>query len=130
MKRDDIYILERLLMQFANAYKELSTVSANTPKEELGKLKMTRINSLLTQANAFLDVSARPFNDFTVFSDDNITYSDAVLVTGQYVECFKAFRDGNMKHRYGKWFWVVDSEDNDAEEKRYIAVNDTKSLDD
>lgn len=39
------------------------------------------------------------------------------LVLGQYLTCFEALRARHIEHRHGKWFWLIEIEDEGGQKR-------------
>ncbi len=108
MKINDIEIFEKLHLQIKDIYTELSVLSKKSPDGQINKFKLKFVNQLLEQANRFLAEKYEPFNDFTLFQENNMpSNSDVVFVVSQYIKCLEKFKYDNIQCLSGKWFWII-----------------------
>ena len=64
---------------------EFLELSKKKPDGPLNKFKLQRVNQLLELANTYFESNDRPFQDFTIFSDDQLpTNSDVRMILSQY----------------------------------------------
>lgn len=91
---------------------EFLELSKKKPDEPLNKFKLRRVNQLLEQANTYLDLTDRPFADFSVFPDDELpTNSDVRVMLSQYRVCLSKFKHANTTYRDGLGnCWIIDGE--------------------
>lgn len=109
---------QRLCGQLRAAKAEIDALSGKSddaPAQAVSEIKLRLIDQLLGRANQFLG-EARPF-DFAGFAAQSATHSDVALVLGQYISCFEALRARHLEHRHGKWFWLIEIEDEGGQKR-------------
>ena len=109
MKKENVEIFEKLYIQIKDIHNELSILSKKSPDGAINKFKLKFINQLLSSANGILDDTYKPFNDFTLFQEDDMpTNSDIVLIISQYIKCLDKFKRDNVEIKSGDWYWVIE----------------------
>ncbi len=109
MKRDDVDIFEKLQAQLESVHGEISLLSKKSPNDAVNKFKLKFVNSILSQCNVMLGEQHRPFDDFEVFSDDDLpSNSDVAFIAAQYLESCEKFRSDNIKVNSGYYYWVLE----------------------
>jgi hypothetical protein len=106
--RNDLDVFERLFGQLQGVYEELSVLSKKAPNDAVNKFKLSFINGVLADANAFLGAAYVPFKDFASFEVDSLPqYSDIVFILAQYIKSFEKYRDDNVVNNHGSWDWAI-----------------------
>lgn len=114
MNRKDVDTFEKLNLQLISVHEEISLLSKKKPDDAINKFKLRFVNKLITVSNGFLTDKYRPFDDFTIFEEDDVPqYSDVVFILSQYLQCFEKLRADNVFPRAGNWYWTVNGEIND-----------------
>ena len=84
-------------------------VSKKSPDSPINSFKLKFVNHLLKTANELLVGHYKPFDDFDIFSDDELpSNSDVVMILSQYIECMEKLKLKNVTILSGEWFWLVD----------------------
>lgn len=109
MNRDNVDEFEKLSGQLLSVYEEISLLSKKSPNDAVNKFKLKFVNGLILKSNEFLSVRYKPFEDFSVFDEDDIPQnSDVVFILSQYLQCFEKLRADNVVISHGVWFWRVE----------------------
>jgi hypothetical protein len=99
---------EKLAGQLNGLYEEMSILSKKSPNDAINKFKLKFINGQLSQSNMLLGDLYKPFEDFEVFSDDELPQnSDVVFILSQYLQCMEKLRGDNAIVKHGLWYWRV-----------------------
>lgn len=108
MKKDEIEAFEKLHTQIKDMYNELSVLSKKNPNTPINDFKLKFVNQLLKQANILLGEKYKPFNEFSIFSNDELPFiSDTVFIISQYIQCLERLKYDNV-HRMGAyWHWII-----------------------
>ncbi|MBA4214222.1 MAG: hypothetical protein C0449_14195 [Polaromonas sp.] len=124
----DVDRFEKLAGQVLGLYEEMSILSKKSPNDAVNKFKLKFINSQLSESNALLAERYRPFDDFEVFSEDDIPQnSDVVFILSQYLQCMEKFRGNQVVLRNGSWYWSVKGGEGDkVDEHGNILIRSTK----
>jgi hypothetical protein len=97
MKKEEIEKekLEKVDNQLDTVLEEIRLLSKKSPNDPLNKFKLKYVNLILTEANNFLEGKHKPFEDFTVFNDEDMpSNSDVVFILSQYKESLeKLFKE-------------------------------------
>ena len=119
---------EKLYAQLLGLYEEMSLLSKKSPNDAVNKFKLKFINRQLGHSNSFLADEYRPFDDFDLFSEDDIPQnSDVVFILAQYLQCAEKLRADNVVVRNGSWFWHVEGGESDkVDEHGYTLIRSTK----
>lgn len=127
MNRNDLNAFEKLVGQIESTYDELSILSKKAPNDALNSFKLGLVNRLLEQSNRFLGKKYVPFDDFGVFSEDDVPQnSDVVFVLSQYLQCFEKFRADHVVKQLGNWYWSLEpGKDDEADESGRVLVEST-----
>ncbi len=115
MNRSNVDEFEKLSGQLLSIYEEVSLLSKKSPNDAVNKFKLKFVNSLISKSNEFLSVKYKPFEDFSLFDEDDMPQnSDVVFILSQYLQCFEKLRADNVIIRHGTWSWRVEGgpEDN------------------
>lgn len=111
MTGNDIQRFEKMKIQIKEMYKEVSLLSKRSPDSAINEFKLRFVNNLLGIANDFLTGNYKPFDDFNIFSNDDLpTNSDIVMIISQYIECLEKFKFDNVVMLAGEWFWEINGE--------------------
>lgn len=108
MRKAEIEAFEKLHIQIKDMYNEMSILSKKTPNTPINEFKLRFVNQLLNTANGILGDDYKPFNDFDLFSNDDLPFiSDTVLILSQYIQCMEKFKYDNVRCLSGRWYWIV-----------------------
>ena len=120
MKRDDVDIFEKLIVQIGSLYQEISILAKKSPNDAINTFKLQFVNKVLAKCNEFMGQQYRPFSGFETFlSDDMPSNSDVTFILSQYIECAEKFRADNIyPNHLGSWFWNI--EGIDPEDKKQL----------
>lgn len=111
MNSADVDRFENLAGQLLGLYEEMSLLSKKNPNDAVNKFKLKFINRQLTESNALLANKYRPYDDFEVFSEDDVPQnSDVVFIQSQYLQCMEKLRGDHVVLRSGTWCWHVREE--------------------
>lgn len=118
MNVKDVDKFEKLWSQLSGTYEEITLLSKKSPNDALNKFKLKFVNKLIAQSNDFLGHDYIPFDDFVHFDEDDVPQnSDVVFILSQYLQCFEKLRSDNVVQQYGGWYWRVEGEDEEDEDK-------------
>lgn len=118
MNRDSVDVFEKLSGQILSVYEEISLLSRKNPNDAVNIFKLKFVNSLLVKSNEYLAEKYRPFDDFSVFDEDDIPQnSDVVFILSQYLQCFEKLRSDNVITVGGIWHWRVEGNKGDDVDK-------------
>lgn len=96
MKIEEINKFEKVQSQVDGLYSEISLLSKKNPNDAVNKFKLKFINQLLSESNKILGEKYKPFEDFDIFTEDELpTVSDVVMILKQYRSCLTKFRSDN-----------------------------------
>lgn len=102
MNTSDVDQFEKLAGQVLGLYEEMSILSKKSPNDAVNKFKLKFINHQLGESNTILAERYRPFNDFDIFSEDDVPQnSDVVFILSQYLQCMEKFRGDHVVFRNG-----------------------------
>ncbi len=111
MTQEQVDTFEKIQAQLEGLHIEISSLSKKSQNDALNKFKLKFVNQILTEANALLGDSYKPFSDFTVFNEDDMpTNSDVALILTQYLNCLEKLRADNIEQEDTfprKWYWKV-----------------------
>lgn len=114
MNRSDVDVFEKLSGQLLSTFEEVSLLSKKSPNDAVNKFKLHFINRLISQSNDYLSDKYKPFEDFTIFDEDDMPQnSDVVFILSQYLQCFEKQRSDNVAMRNGAWYWRIEGNKND-----------------
>lgn len=106
LNSSDVDKFEKLAGQVQGLYEEMSILSKKSPNDTVNKFKLKFINRQLSESNALLAERYRPFDDFEIFSEDDIPQnSDVVFILAQYLQCMEKLRGDHVTIRNGNWYW-------------------------
>jgi len=74
----------------ASVHEELNRLSRTRPQEHLTETRVQIINSTLRKTKRFLE--SYVYGDILPVADDSLTYSDALVLVGQYRAALQCFR--------------------------------------
>lgn len=128
MNRSDVDRFEKLAGQVLGLYEEMSILSKKSPNDAVNKFKLKFINRQLSKSNELLDERYRPFDDFEIFSEDDVPQnSDVVFILSQYLQCMEKLRGDNVVIRSGVWYWRVEGgKDDKVDENGHVFIRTTK----
>lgn len=128
MNSSDVDKFEKLVGQVQGLYEEMSILSKKSPNDAVNKFKLKFINHQLSESNALLAERYRPFDDFDIFSEDEIPQnSDVVFILSQYLQCMEKLRGDNVVVRNGYWYWHVEGVEVDkVDDDGYTLIRTTK----
>jgi hypothetical protein len=108
MKRKDVDVFEKLKAQLDSLHQEMSILAKKSPNDAVNAFKIRLVNACLMQCNELFGNRYRPFQDFGVFSTDELpSNSDVTLILSQYIECAEKFRSDNIGVVNGNWRWLI-----------------------
>jgi hypothetical protein len=103
---EQVQEFERLQGQLEGLHAEMQTLSRKSPNDLLNPFKLNLVNSVLKAANSLLNNKYRPFEDFSVFPEEQLpSNSDVMLILNQYLAAFETLRADNIVNRMGTWYW-------------------------
>jgi hypothetical protein len=128
LNSSDVDRFEKLAGQVLGLYEEMSILSKKSPNDAVNKFKLKFINRQLSESNSLLADRYRPFDDFDIFSEDDVPQnSDVVFILSQYLQCMEKFRGDYVVLRNGAWYWrVKGGEDDKVDEHGYTLIRSTK----
>ena len=128
MNSSDVDRFEKLAGQVLGLYEEMSILSKKSPNDAVNKFKLKFINHQLSESNELLAERYRPFEDFDIFSEDEVPQnSDVVFILSQYLQCMEKLRGDYVVVRNGTWYWRVQGGDDDKlDEHGYTLIRSTK----
>lgn len=107
----DIDKFIKLVKQIKNLIAEFSVLSKKKPDDAVNKFKIKLINPILKVANYFVnDKKHKPFEDFELFSEDDLpTNSDVLVILSQYRACLEKYHEDTIQYYdYDyKYYWLV-----------------------
>lgn len=99
----------KTLMQLKDMKSEFLELSKKKPTDAVNKFKLKLVNVLIEKANALIDASNKPFDDFNRFDEDDLpNNSDVVLILSQYVSCMGKYGRDQVVLTSGTRYWVID----------------------
>lgn len=105
---EDVDNFLMLLMQTDKILKDFFELSKKKPNDAVNKFKLRLVNTLLEQANGFLDESYKPFDSFETFDEDEVpSNSDVVLILTQYLGCLKKYGRDNTHYQDYNHYWII-----------------------
>ena len=108
MNDNDIQKFEKLKTQIEEMYKEISILSKKSPDSPINKFKLNFVNRLLSISNEILVEKYKPFEDFSVFDEEDLpSNSDIVMIISQYIDCLEKFKLDNVTMLSGDWYWLI-----------------------
>jgi len=128
LNSSDVDKFEQLVGQVQGLYEEMSILSKKSPNDAVNKFKLKFIYHQLGESNNLLAERYRPFDDFDIFSEDDIPQnSDVVFILSQYLQCLEKLRGDNVVVRNGGWYWHVEGGEADkVDEHGYTLIRTTK----
>ena len=108
--KKDIESCTKLDKQFGRVASEMETLSKKAPNDPMNKFKLGLINTLLDQANYFLDPGHLPFHDFRKFEEEALpSNSDVLLILRQYQTCLSGFESASEGYNSnaGISYWLI-----------------------
>ncbi|MGB7400334.1 hypothetical protein [Castellaniella sp.] len=128
MNTSDVDRFEKLAGQVLGLYEEMSILSKKSPNDAVNKFKLKFINRQLSESNELLAERYRPFDDFDIFSEDDVPQnSDVVFILSQYLQCMEKLRSDHVVIQNGRWYWRVEGGEGDkVDEHGYTLIRSTK----
>lgn len=128
MNTSDVDRFEKLVGQVLGLYEEMSILSKKSPNDAVNKFKLKFINRQLGESNELLAERYRPFDEFEIFSEDDMPQnSDVVFILSQYLQCMEKLRGDHVVIRNGLWYWRVEGGEGDkVDEHGYTLIRSTK----
>ena len=109
MKQEQVDLFEKVHTQLEGIHTEISALSKKSQNDALNKFKLKFVNQILVEANIVLSDKYKPFNDFDIFSDDDLpTTSDVAMMLSQYINCLEKLRTDNVTVYNYQWYWLID----------------------
>lgn len=109
MKQEQVDLFEKVHTQIEGLHTEISALSKKSQNDALNKFKLKFVNQILVEANIVLSDKYKPFNDFDIFSDDDLpTTSDVAMMLSQYINCLEKLRTDNVTIYNHQWYWLID----------------------
>lgn len=119
MRAEDVDFFEKVQAQLGQLHKEMSALAKSKADNPVNKFKLKLINQKLVEANTILVGGFQPFEDFSVFSDEDLpSNSDVVMVLSQYLECLEGWRSANVAYSVSDYSWYWKTEDRSSIESR------------
>lgn len=109
MKKGEIELFSKTYAQLEALHNEISLLSKKSPSDAVNKFKLKLINSVLTTTSEILGQKNKPFENFSVFDEDDLPNNgDVNMILSQYLSCTEELRAPNIQ-RYGDhWYWKID----------------------
>lgn len=128
MNTDDVDRFEKFFGQLTGIYDEMSLLSKKNPTDAVNKFKLKFINQQIAECNTMLTATYRPFDDFDLFSEDDVPQnSDVVFIVAQYLQCMEKLRADNVVQRNSTWFWKVKGKKGEpVDEKGFVFFRTTR----
>lgn len=116
MTRDEVETFLKLQPKIKITHDEMSILSKKNPNDAINTFKLKFINTMLKAANQLLKDGYMPFDDFTIFSEDEIpTNSDVVFILSPYLSALERLRSDNVRHQgYGQYVWLINGKPEDS----------------
>lgn len=106
---EQIQNFEKTIGQLNVLIGDFSELSKKKPDGPVNKFKISLVNSILEKLNQILDDENKPFNDFTLFSEEEFTSnSDILVILNLYHNSSKGFAEKNVESRNYNSHWVID----------------------
>lgn len=116
LKLKDVEEYKKIKEQIQQLHEEISELSKKKPNDEINSFKLRFINQLLVRANALITKEFMPFDDFTIFSVEELpSNSDVAMMLGQYLTCLERFRIAHIKYENYEWRWIINGQASDME---------------
>lgn len=97
MKKGEVELFKKTYTQLQALHNEISLLSKKSPTDGVNEFKLKLVNSVLETANELLGERNKPFEQFTVFDEDDLpNNSDVALVLSQYLGCMHEMRLSNI----------------------------------
>lgn len=115
MTKQEVDTFEKVQAQLEGLHSEISALSKKSQNDALNKFKLKFVNQILTGANSVLGEKYKPFQDFSLFDENDIpTNSDAAMMLTQYLSCFEKLRADNVIQEFGHWYWIIDKKQSEV----------------
>ena len=115
---DDVYNLEKLIVQLEGLHNELSQLTKKSPNDGLNLFKLKLVNKVLESGNQVLKENYKPFEDFNEFEEEELpTNSDVTMILALYKEQAERFRSDNVVYSAHRWKYIVDGTPSEIEGK-------------
>lgn len=109
MKKDEIEYFSKTYAQLEALHNEISLLSKKSPSDGVNKFKLKLVNIVLTTTNEILGQKNKPFEDFSVFDEDDLPNNgDVNMLLSQYLSCMEELRVSNIQHFIDRWYWTID----------------------
>ena len=109
MKNEDVELFIKVKAQITGLYKEIGLLSKKNPNDVVNKFKLKFINESIGDANKLLTGDNRPYSDFEIFAEaDMTTTSDVVMILEQYITALHKLQADNTKSAKIESDWGVD----------------------
>jgi oligoendopeptidase F len=96
MKKIDVELCNKVYVQLKALHNEITLLSRKSPTDAVNKFKLKLINTILEAANKLLGEKYKPFDQFTVFNEDDLPNNgDVAVVLSQYLGCMEKLREDN-----------------------------------
>ncbi|NDW06494.1 hypothetical protein [Jiella pacifica] len=123
----DIEALEKLVVQLQGLHDEISQLAKKSPNDGLNKFKLKIVNKVLVSGNEILKGRYRPFDDFSVFAEDDLpTNSDVTMILTQYIEQAERFRSDNVIYSAHRWQYILNGVPSNIDAKMATKVGGDK----
>lgn len=114
----EVLTLIKAVGQLRELIDDFSELSKKNPDSIVNKFKLSLVNQVLGIFNSMIDETSKPFQDFLLFSDENLpTNSDVLIILGQYFSCIKQFIERNTSFFDFKTYWVINGKRSDIDIK-------------
>jgi hypothetical protein len=108
MTKEEIAIFLKVQPKLKTTHEEMSILSKKNPNDAINKFKLKLVNSMIAEANSILQSTYKPFDDFTLFSEDDVpSNSDVVFILSPYLRSLEKLRRDNIDYEMGTCYWKV-----------------------
>lgn len=121
MTLDEIQVFLKLQPKLQITHDEMSILSKKNPNDAVNTFKLKHLNNMLKQANAILGEEYKPFEDFDLFSEDQLPFnSDVVFILAPYLRSLEKLRCDNIQYNSfeHEWYWVADGKETQLKTSR------------
>jgi len=109
MKKGEIELFSKIYAQLEALHNEISLLSKKSPNDAVNKFKLKLINSVLSTTNEILGQKNKPFENFSVFDEDDLSNNgDVNMILSQYLSCMEELRVLNIQRYASYWYWKID----------------------
>lgn len=124
---DDVFNLEKLIVQLEGLHTELSQLTKKSPNDGLNLFKLKLVNKVLTSGNQVLTGNYKPFEDFNEFEEETLpTNSDVTMILALYKEQAERFRSDNMIYSQHRWKYIINGEPSEIEGRQPTKIGTIK----